>query len=305
VAGWPAGSQIEIRNPREDEWPACRMLLPEPFERGLKPEVLLAFHPEGAKILGAAAFQIGRDQAAAQLFRIRVVRTHRRQAVGTALLRRVLSLSSAQGKSMVSAFADTQAHPEAEPFLAAGGFTRSRRLYVVEVDLEPMRREMTRLRDRAIRSQRVPASARLVTPPDAPAAEIADIYDEYILARRRLHPAYIEASLTGPRFEQPSSVLLVDGRVAAMVVVYYEQEHLRAHVTGRAVLPAFRGGWANVLIMADALEKGHAAGIRRVRFESSDDNRDTLKMARKFHADTINIYDTFTRAIAPGEKFDA
>ena len=40
-----------------------------------------------------------------------------------------------------------------------------------------------------------------------------------------------------------SSVLLVEGHVAAMVMVYYDREQRCAHVPAKVVLPGFRGGF--------------------------------------------------------------
>jgi len=285
MAGQAAHGELEIRPPRENEWPACRMLLPETFKRGLKPDALLAFDRHRPMALGAVAFQTRKHETA--LHEIRVIRTHRRLGIGRRLLDSIKT-------SAMTAFAEAQAHPEAGPFLVANGFASVSRMLVVEVDLDPMIAEMARLRDRAIRSGRVPASARLVSPREAPAAEAVALY-QAITAGRWIHPAHLEASLTDPRIADISSVLLVDGHVAGMVVVRSRPENDRVHVQARAVMPAFRGGWANVLIMADALEKGRAAGIRRIRFDSMDDNQDTLKLARRFHADTIAIYDRYER----------
>jgi GNAT superfamily N-acetyltransferase len=266
------------------------MLLPDVFERGLSPQVLLAFDSDRAALLGAIAFQTRGDETS--LAGMRVIRTHRRRKIGTRLLSRLPG-------ALISVFADSQAHPEAGPFFEANGFERGSRMFIVEVDLDPMIAAMTKLRDRALQSGRVPASARLVSPADAPAAEAGALYQE-ITAGRWIHPAHLEASLTDPRIAAISSVLLVDGHVAGMVVVRSVPPDQRVHVQARAVMPAFRGGWANVLIMADALEKGRAAGIRRIRFDSMDDNQDTLKLARRFNADTIGVFDRFTRrATAP------
>jgi GNAT superfamily N-acetyltransferase len=263
------------------------MLLRDVFERGLTPQVLLAFDRDSPRVLGAIAFQTRGNETS--LLGIRVIRTHRRMKIGTCLLSRLPG-------TLVYVFADSQVHPDAGPFLQANGFERGSRMYIVEVDLDPMIHAMTKLRDRALQSGRVPESARLVSPARAPASEAVALYHE-IMAMRWIHPAHLEASLTDPRIADISSVLLVDDHVAGMVVVRSAAGDYRVHVQARAVMPAFRGGWANVLIMADALEKGRAAGIRRIRFDSMDDNQDTLKLARRFNADTISVFDRFTRRV--------
>lgn len=279
------------------------MLVPEAFGGRATPEIMLALEPSGPRIAGAAGYFLEKEQLFLRGFR--VLRTHRRQGIGTALLNRVLESAHARQGRTVNVGIDAKAQPEAVRFLIANGFTCLSRLHIFEADLEPMRAAMQKLIEKARRSGRLLASARIVHPSAAPAGELARIYEEEILVHRRMHPMLVEASLTDDRFEYPSSVLLVDGHVAAMLIACYDLEHQRALVSARGVVQEFRGSVANAWVMADALERGQAAGVARIRFESLDDNNDTLKLAKKFRADTIHIYERFGRRIpaagsAPG-----
>lgn len=294
MAGETAAGSLVIRPARDNEWPACRMLVPEAFGTRVRPDVLLAFEASGVRILGAAAYS--KEKGGIALKRIRVLRTHRRQRIGSALLEHIVESAPLEQRKSVSADIDALAEPEAAHFLRAGGFVCMSRMHVLEVELEPMRAGMQKLFERAQRSGRVPESARIVHPSEAPTAELARIFEEQILAHRRMHPALVEASITEERFEYPSSVLLVDGHVAAMLMVCYDMENRRALVPARAVEAGFRGGIANVWVMADALEKGRRAGITRVRFEAVEDNSDTRKLARRFGGDTVHIYERYMRA---------
>jgi GNAT superfamily N-acetyltransferase len=286
---------IEIRPPLDDEWPACRMLVPEPFEKGARPQALLAFDCDSPRILGAAAFDVQQHEVA--LYRIRVVRTERRKGIASRLLAQVLRFAREREKIRIAAFIDTLKYPDADPFLSARGFHAEQRIFTVEVDLALMREEMGRLRERVLRSRRIPASVRVVPLAEAPTDQVAKLYGDHILTQHRRNPAYVAAQLDDRRFSQPTSVLMVGERVAAMVVVRYETDSFRAEVPAKVVLPEYRGGWANILIMADALDKGAAAGIRSVRFDSLDNNRDTLKLARKFNAETLHAFDRFVRPV--------
>lgn len=284
---------VEIRPPHPAEGPACRMLLPEAFARGESPEVLLALDRENgnAQIAGALAYQWRGSLAG--ILDLRVVRTHRRRGIGRSLLRHLCRSAISAGQTHVSVFADALASPEASPFLTACGFERQGRLFVVEADLDRMLAGMSRLRDRIVHSGRVPSGVSLVQPSDAPLDELVRLYDRYILHERCVRPEFFRASFSGARFEESSVILLVDGRVGGFVMVEWLREVQRALVPARVVIPEYRGGWANVLMMALALERGKAAGITRVRFESLESNADTLSLARRFDADTIHILDRF------------
>lgn len=265
------------------------MLLPKAFADTVRPEFLLAFET-GGKPVGAAAFSI--EQADALLVRVRVIRTHRRQGIGSELLHHVLRRVREKQRSAISASIDSLADPEAERFLLANGFVRIGRVHVLDAELEPMRAALARLLARARRSRRLPPSARIVPLSQAPAQEVARIYEERIEALRRLHPALIQASLTDERCE-PSLVLLVDGHVAAILIGCHDIARRLAMVSARAVLDRFRGGLANIWIMSEAAEQARAAGIERIRFEALDDNHDTRRLAQRFGADTIHIWDRF------------
>jgi GNAT superfamily N-acetyltransferase len=290
---------IRIRPPKPDEWPACRMLVPEPFLRKIKPETLLALDDGTPAILGAIAYQHNREHTS--LFRIRVIAPRRRQGIGTELVRRLFLLAQERSSPLVSTYADTKKDAAAEPFLLSLGFGHGGRLFTVEVDLEPMLASMAGLRDRLVRSGRVPADARLLPLAEAPKSDVARLYDTHILAAQRLHPAYIEASLTDKRYERISVVAMEGDRVAGILVV--ENEGELARVPARVVAPGYRGGWVNVLMMAAALETGKTVGIRRVQFDSLAANSDTLKLARRYGAETVRVGDTFQREISPVERF--
>ena len=284
---------LEIRPPHPAEGPACRMLLPQAFTRGQCPDVLLAFADR--QVAGAIAFHARGRQIG--LVGLRVVRTHRRQGIGTQLLRHLCADPLSARQTHVSAFADSLASPEAAPFLTANGFERAGRLFVFEADLDRMLAGMGRLRDRLVASGRVPPQARLVTPSEAPLDQITALFDRYILSERCLRPEFLRPPFASPRFQESSVVLLMDGRVAGLVLVEWLRDIHRAEVPARIVIPEYRGGWANVLMMAVALERGKAAGIKRVRFDSLEDNADTLSLARRFNADTVHILDRFLREV--------
>ncbi|HEX5430623.1 MAG TPA: GNAT family N-acetyltransferase [Bryobacteraceae bacterium] len=286
---------MQVRPPQPGEWPACRMLLPKAFERGA-PEVLLAFDTD--RILGGAAFRSRGEQFG--LIQFRIVRPFRRRGFGTQLMQSVLARARERGHTNAFLFADTLAEEAAGPFLASHGFERKSRIFVVEAETQPMLAEITRLRERLLKSGKVPPGARIVKPAEAPMDEVAKLYNEHIATGQRIRPEYLEASFSDRRFQESSLILMVDGRIAGFMMVEWVQGV--AVVPARVVVPEYRGGFANILLLAAGLERAVAAGNQRTRFDSHETNRDTLKLAKKFHADTVKVLDSFVRGLAPEEQ---
>src|SRR5512140_1973381 len=77
-----------IRRPRDVEGPVCRMLLPEATTGERKHDLLVAVQPANPPIVGAIAW-IPSPGVFGGL-RLRVVRTHRRQGIASAMLAAVL-----------------------------------------------------------------------------------------------------------------------------------------------------------------------------------------------------------------------
>ena len=284
---------VEIRAPHQAEWPACRMLLPRAFESPRAPEVLLAFDEN--RITGGVAWRSRGDLLG--IFDLRVVRTERRKGIGACLLRNLCERAAAGGQRSASIFIDSLANPDASPFLTANGFERKNRLFVVEADTRVMLAGLRKIRDRLMAAGKIPPGARLVKPSEAPMDEVIRLFDRYILAERAMRPEFFLATFGSDRFEESSVILLVEGRVAGFVMVEWLRDHGRGDVVARVVVPDYRGGWANVFMMALALERGIAAGFSRVRFESLEDNADTLSLARRYHADTVHVLDRFLRRL--------
>src|SRR5207249_4403403 len=94
-----------------------------------------------------------------------------------------------------------------------------------------------------------------------------------------------------------SRVLLVDGRARGLILLAVDGD--LATYEARVVDPAYRGGWANVLLMATDLERGLTLGVRRVRFYSSGANRDTLKLAARCGARAVGFRDLYARDVPP------
>lgn len=288
-----APEAVTIRPPREPEWRVCRMLLPDAFRHAVPPDCLLAVSPRPPYVVGAVAYHAG--PRALHGVRVRVIREHRRRGIGRRLMGAVLDKAAAQGAVRVMGLGDPKTDPESEAFASALGFSRDCRLTTFECDLELMAQFMCALRDRILSRQKLPPGAEIVWLPAAPKEEVARLYAEFIMHSPDYPVAVMAHALENGRLDH-SPVLLAEGRVGAMVI--WELVETVAVVHARVMTPPFQRGWANPCLMATALERGREVGVRRVRFESRDDNLDTLKLARRFQSDVLRVRDTYVRILA-------
>jgi GNAT superfamily N-acetyltransferase len=283
----PAHSATVGRPANPAAWAACRMLLPESFGFGEAPEAWLATDASTGAILGAAAAR-PRDGALHQL-RIRVVRQFRRRGVGSLLL----DCLAARRHGAIYASATGRDH-EAAPFLLAHGFTRADLIYLAEGDLTLLRDRLFPLRERLLAGGRIPGGVRIVRPADASTVRMARLFAEHIAPFREFRAGDAIPLIGDPRLAD-SPVLCVEGEPHGMVLYESDPSSGVGMVHGRLVTEAYRGGWANVLLMAAAIERGLVQGVRRLRFEAPASNPDTMKLMRRVRADVLECVSCFVR----------
>lgn len=291
-----APEAITIRSPREPEWRICRMLLSDAFRHAVPPDCLLAVTPQPPYVVGAVAYHAG--PGAIHGVRVRVLRDHRRRGVGRLLMGAVTERAAAHGAARLIGLGDPKTDPEGEAFASALGFVRDCRLTTFECDLELMAQFMSALRDRILSRQKLPAGAEIVWLPEAPKEQVARLHADYIMHNPDYPVGVMAHALENGRLDH-SPVLMAGGEVVAMVI--WELAGTVALVHARVMTPPYQRGWANPCLMAMALERGREVGVRRVRFESRDDNPDTLKLARRFQSDVLQVRDTYVRILA-GER---
>lgn len=286
MATLPEG--ISIRPARDSEGPACRMLLPDLLREAVPAEFLVAVQESEPRLLGAASFRYG--GASLYSVRLRVIRTHRRQGIGSALLAAVIREARSRGCEVVAALVESGSEPEAEPFLRRHGFERRHRLTTVEASLEAARPWFAALRERLLATRGIPETARIVPFGKAPKDEVARLYAEAILRSPELEAGRIRHVLE--RLASPESPVAMEGdRVVGALL--WSLDGPVASVHARVVAEERRRGGVNALLMAEALESGWRAGARRVRFEIPEGNRDTEKLARRLGAQPVRILDRY------------
>ena len=145
-------------------------------------------------------------------------------------------------------------------------------------------------------SRRVPPGARFATAAEVPGAAVAKLYAQYIWGQP--HAGHRIAWLQqDPARWRHSPALLVDRELRGMVLLERERDYGVVHA--KVVTPGFRGGWPNALLTVRMAEAFRALEVTRFRFESRENNLDTLKFARRLHADSVDTKATFELALAP------
>jgi hypothetical protein len=271
------------------------MLVPELFQAGRPPEALLAFDASGL-VLGCAAFH--RRKGAVHGLRLQVPHPCRRRGIGAGLVRCVAGIAAGMPAREVNAAADTMAEPAAEPFLVSCGFTCKTRTTTVEAPMAPLCRNVQALARRAAEHGLLPPGASIASLADVPRAAAARWCREHVVPSISIDPAHAAPDLADPRLSQ-SPVLLVADEIAGMMLGQANDGRGVSVVAARVVEPRFRGGrgWANLLLMSAALQRGAAAGALHIRFDIPENNRDTLALMRRAHGQVVKIAAWFVRHV--------
>jgi GNAT superfamily N-acetyltransferase len=272
------------------------MLLPEAFQRGRTPEAVLAFDAAGRILLGAAAYHF--RNRTMFLRRLRVIRAYWRRGVGSALIQELAGMASDRSMTAIRAHANTLGSPELELFFLANGFVNRGRMWVAQIAVEFALSTLAPLRERLLTAGRVPASAYIARPADAPLEEAARLCAAHMESEWSVHSAVFGASVYAKKTEN-SSILMVDGRVAGLLIAEGTPGVGFARVTAYVIAPEYRRGWANIFLLTTAVERAAALGVRTVRFEALEDNLDTVNLIRRFGGETVRVMSCFERTVAP------
>jgi hypothetical protein len=64
-------------------------------------------------------------------------------------------------------------------------------------------------------------------------------------------------------------------------------------VRSQVIAPAYRGGWAMIAVLSEALDAGWNAGCRIARFSYLDSNRNMERLTQRFHTRTVGVVANF------------
>lgn len=272
------------------------MLLPESFHGGIAPEAFLAWDTGSRMLAGAAAYhRAGGETVRVQVF---VLRAHRRQGIGSLLLRRVCERASERQDVRVRTSADlSTADPATEPFLAANGFERGPRFHRIEGDIAAGRVEIAGLRQRLQTAAKIPRDAQVIPAKELPADVVRSAYQALISPVLRLPPESARYSVVAPDFQ--GLVLRVSGQPVGFVSGDPGATDRLARLDVLSVLPEFRGGWgwATILLLDTAVTWAAEAGASRVLFDVEESNWMVLRLANRITEVSTRVLARFTRPV--------
>jgi GNAT superfamily N-acetyltransferase len=287
-----------IRGASPTERPLARALLPEAFAEALEPEVLLAAQGRPARVLGAAAVVTAavRGRLIARVA-MRVVQPERRRGVGSALLERAMARARAHGARAIETWTEVESGGAAAAFCERLGLGPGRTLERYEATGDQLERHLSGLVRRLRERGRIPAEA-LVAPLSAGDVEaVARLVTDQIGGRVGAVRKRLEALAGDARERSGLSMVARRGPdLAGALLVDLEGEDV-AVVRSRVVAPGQRGGWVNAVLLAAALRRGVAKGLRRMAFVAATENADTIKLARRAGARVVSARCVFARAL--------
>jgi GNAT superfamily N-acetyltransferase len=273
--------KLQLRPPRDGEWPICRMLLPETFAEVDRREYLLCVRDEAPQVVAAVSFIRAAD--AATHLRIHVVPGFWQRGVGS----QILNYLSQAGLHSLEGLADITKESAATAFCERNGFERVDGLTTVEMDIAGGRDYLNRLRERIA----LPANARFIRLGDAPFEAVAAMHAQHIVHEDDMNPWRAQLAELPGLSESP--VVMIDGHVAGMLA--WEFEGSMCVVRSRVAAPEYRGGWLMILLLSTAFNDVWDRGGRRARFSYTDSNRDTQKLARRFDAEVVSVVARYKR----------
>ncbi len=281
-------SSLQIREPRESEYPAYRILLPDVVDNPTNRIFRLAVDSAKPSIVGALCYYD--DSQALTRVRLHVVKPRRRSGIGSLLLAYTLDEARRLGRGRVLVDADIKKELDADPFLTARGFRRIGSRTSVRGPLMRNSPKAALFREQVARAAEFPPDARLVNISEAPADQILKLYAEHI--------ANVPELPGMPPFQPDqygeSLVLMIGDQVIAFLLAQVEGR--TARVPAAVVIPAYRGRGITHRL-GYMLEERLGDSVDQGEFEYADSATFTAKLAAEFGYEVLRIAARFERTL--------
>ncbi len=282
-------SSLIIREPRESEFAACRILLPDAAAHSPGRIFRLAFDSAKPSIAGAVCYHD--DSQALTHLRLHVVKSWRRSGVGSCLLSYVVDEARRLARSRVFADTDLKKEPDAEAFLTSRGFHRISRLTSVRGPLLGRGPKAALLNQLVAKAQEFPAESRFVSITEAPSDQMFKLYSDYIESVPLLEDML--RTLKPERYQE-SVVVMAGDRVIAFLLAQVSGPCVR--IPALVVVPEYRGrGMANRMIRV--LEDRLDDSVVEAQFNFEDSATFTAKLVSQFGHEVVRIAARFERRI--------
>jgi GNAT superfamily N-acetyltransferase len=253
---------VTIRPAHSHEGRACRFLLRETIDRDRLSAVMVATlpPPDGAAaphLLGAMALIKGQTPADAALsVLVHVAAPYRRQGIGRALIE--AAIARCRGRThLLRALRPVAAGSAAASFLAAAGFADYEAIVHYEADLDILHRLLQRFHERMTRRGAMPADIAILSLRQAPADKVAEMVASHLPITQQAVIARMRPG-RADTYDLDKSIVLMRGAQCVGLIIGQWGEPVPS-VLIRIVDPSLRGGWANILLLAEAVCMGRRA----------------------------------------------
>lgn len=278
-------SSILIRAAIGVERKACRMLLNTQdrfcYDEGLHIARTTATSPQ---VLGALSLTPLRDPQGegAILMHAHVLPAWRRCGIGSQLLQTAVDAARRNNAHSVIVQCDSQSELEGVSFLDAKGFQRTEVLTTFEASTERLSSHIRGLRDRLLKSNRVPLEARLIDLRDAPIMQVAKLHAEYLAGTPQSITRMLNEQLANDGYCH-HCVLMLDQKVVGLVLA--RTVNGVSTVESEVLDPSYRAsaqfGWASVVLLAEEIDWGVARNSVLTHFSCTSGNRATQRLAKR------------------------
>lgn len=295
----PGQAAPAIRPARASEARACRILLPEMFGAHAAPDLLVAIgespgKPGAKRLAGAAGLGTVNGPKPGFPLLVHVVPGFRRRGIGRALIDAAIARVRDR-TTVLRALAPVPAGSQAAAFLEACGFDQYETIRHFEADGASFVADIRRLRQRLQEAGHIPSGARVVRLLDAPPAPVAALVARIFGAQRTEVLARLDPCAPAAYDLEHSVALLLDGAVRGALI--YNWNGGVPEIEVRVVDETVRGTWANVLMLERATQNGLDGGATRFRFFADERLNDTMRLARRAHAEEIRVEHHYWRRL--------
>ncbi len=234
---------VVIREARESEFAAFRVLLPRTSVTPAGRAFRLAFDASGARIAGALSYLD--DSEALTGAEVYVVPEQRRQGIGTALIDYLFEEARRLGRDRIEVDAELISEPGAETFLTIRGFRIVGRLNSVRSATAPYYAKYETFLENPAALQELAPSARIVKLSEAPPQQVFELYQDYILGVPDL-PGILRSF--DPNQFPDAIALMIEDKVAGFLLLKPEGRLMRASAV--VIAPEYRNRRIATLLFA-------------------------------------------------------
>jgi ribosomal protein S18 acetylase RimI-like enzyme len=267
----------------------------------LIPEALsVAVDPRRGLIVGAGTFvpEAVDSERPGCAVAVTVVPSYRRRGLGRQLVRAVARDAASWNIPFLHSAESVDEGSPLAAFYGASGFARHHLIRTFESTTQSVVDYLVPTCKRTAAKGRVPADAQLWPLLALPEERLVSFWARIFCGSIRRAQLLIRKSRSDSITAAASQGLTVNDRAVGLAL-WEPTESARTYVlSGWAVEPRYRGGWAPIHLLSAAMQQMAAMGGRVVRYECNETVRKTLNMAASTGGQLLRTRWSYTRGVS-------